>query len=299
MIEQLGDRAIDTSLFDPTEAQFEDAVLPTTWEELERLDYVDEVAGSYRLTAKGWLIGVEASRLAQSESYVGRLGHLFATMKSHVKGRKASAVVDLPTLARESGEPEGWIFNVIDSRATTSEESQRTGATWFDNERGRLVEIPVDFNLEPLDVVSALTIRHLERIEELEARLEEFKEDRAQFHCPYCDAPVASIGHQDYPEHHCIVTYQSYECGYSTGDGYEESPCPYGPKWPRVDEFDFVTEQQGTMWLCTPRPKTDRARRANVYVREIGCTKEEAEERARKKVAPKKSTKNRFRIGSI
>src|ERR1022692_725014 len=53
----------------------------------------------------------------------------------------------------------------------------RTGATWYRNEKGRLVEIPVDFDLEPVDIVTALTVGHLKRIEELEARLEEVEED--------------------------------------------------------------------------------------------------------------------------
>jgi len=109
-------------------------------------------------------------------------------MKRHVKGRKDSAVVSLRQIAEESQEPEGFIFNVIDSKGSSTG-NERTGANWFDGERGRLVEIPVDFNLEPVDVVSALTAPHLQKIQELEERLEAVEEDRAQFHCPYCDAP--------------------------------------------------------------------------------------------------------------
>jgi hypothetical protein len=287
MIESLGDRPIDTTLFDADHTAFH-AVLRTTWEELERSDYVSAIGSRrYRLTPKGWLLGLEIAGLSQSKPYAERLGKLFAAMKRRVKGRKGSAVIDLRTLSEESGEPEGWIFNVVDSRASTGENFRRTGAGWFDNERGRLIEIPVDFNLEPVDIASALTISHLETIEELEAKLEAAEEDRGEFRCPYCDSRVASIAHQDYPDHHCIVTYHSYECGYVTGDGYEESPCPYGPKWPKPDEFEVICEQTGSIWRCHAIPKTDRARGVSI-MGQGGRNKEEAEARIRAAIQPRK-----------
>jgi hypothetical protein len=288
LIQELGDRAIETKLFDSTAEPFASQIIRTTWEEIVRAEYVEAVgARQYRLTAKGWVAGLEITELAQSREYEARLGRLFAAMKAHVKPRETSAIVDLATLAVESGEPVGWIFNVIDSKASTT--TKRTGAGWYAGERGGLVEIPVDFNLEPIDIAAALTVGHLERIQELEERLEEVEEDRAQFHCPHCDAPVSSIGYQDYPEHHCIVTYQSYGCGYLTGDDQEEKPCPYGPRWPQLDEFDFVTEQSGAIWFCHAVPNTDRARRVDV-MRQSGKTRDEAEMRARAAAAPKKKS---------
>jgi hypothetical protein len=287
MIQALGDRALDTNLFDPGQPPFDGQILRTTWGELARQDHVEIVGASqYRLTAKGWLVGLEATGMGKSDEYQHRLGRVIAAMKGHVKGRKDSAIVPLNQLATESGEPEGWIFNIIDSRSSSTG-NQRTGAGWYEGARGRLVEIPVDFNLEPVDIVSALTVQHLERIDELEARLEEVEQDRAQFHCPHCDAPISGIGHQDYPEHHCIVTYESFECGYRTADGAEDAPCPYGPRWPTLDEFDFITKQDGNMWVCYPAGKTARARQVHIY-REVGRTREEAEERARRAAAPKK-----------
>jgi hypothetical protein len=243
--------------------------------------------GDIAFTAAGWLAALEACGASGTEEYQERLGRILAAMKRHVKGRREPAVVELRQLASESREPEGLIFNVIDSGASTSTRSERTGATWYRNERGRLVEIPVDFNLEPIDIVTALTVGHLKRIEELEARLEEVEEDRAQFHCPHCDAPVSSIGYQDYPEHHCIVTYHSYGCGYVTGDGFEESPCPYGPNWPDVEEFDFVTKQAGSLWICDAVAKTQRARKTSIN-RATGRTKDEAEMLSRRAASRKK-----------
>jgi len=285
MLRELEDRALDETLFRTTEALFTD-VLPTTWEELAHQECVQKVAPSlYRLTAKGWLVALELSGIAQSATYLQRVGRLLAAMKQHVTPRADSAIVSLKDLSKESGEPEGWIFNVIDSKAGATG-AGRTGARWFGGERGRLVEIPVDFNLEPSDITSALTVQHLDRIRQLEERLESLEEDRKQFHCPYCDAPLAGIFDQDYPDYHCVVTYESFECGYVTGDGFEECPCPYGPNWPKIDEFDFVTKQEGDLWICDPIPRTARAKRAHPR-RQSGRTEQEAEERAKKAATPK------------
>jgi len=287
MMDVLDDQAIDTCLFDPGQSPFQEKILRTTWEELERQGYVEAVGPlQYRFTARGWLVGLEVTAASQSTEYLERVGRVLAVMKGHVKGRGNSAIVPLQQLAMESGEPEGWIFNVIDS-GSTSTESKRTGASWLKGDRGRLVEIPVDFNLEPVDIVSALTAQHLERIEQLEARLEEAEQDRAQFHCPYCDAPFLGSGQRDYPEYHCIVTYEWFDCGYRTADGDEESPCPYGPNWPALDEFEFITKQDGDLYVCHAVAKTERARRVRIYS-ETGRTREEAEQRAKESAAPKR-----------
>jgi hypothetical protein len=284
MLATLGDKAIDTCLFSSDVPPF-DKVLRTTWEGLERAEYVDSIPSQgYRLTAKGWLASLELSGVSSDPRYRERIGRVLAVMKRHVKGRKDSSVLSLSQLVTESGEPEGFIFNIVDSRSSSTGNS-RQGADWFKGERGRMVEIPVDFNLEPVDVAAALTNAHLERIELLGEQLRAAEEDRGQFHCPYCDAPLAGIAHQDYPEYHCIVTYESFECGFMTGDGNEEHPCPYGPNWPKIEEFEFESKPNGRLWVCYPTAKTKRARK--VSVRGIlGRTKEEAEEFAKNAVAP-------------
>ena len=292
MLQELGDRAIDTTFFDSSRPPFEGRVLRTTWEELDRQGNVQRMGSSlYRLTPKGWLIGLEILGTSKSSEFMERLGRLLAAVKAHVKGRRESATVSLQQLAEESKEAEGWIFNVIDSRASSTG-SDRKGADWM--ERGRLVSIPVDFNLKPVDIASALTAQHLQRMRELEERLEAAEEDRAQFHCPYCDAPFVGAHDEDYPEHHCIVTYEGFACGYVTADGQEHVPCPYGPNWPTLDEFDFVTKQDGHSWVCYPTGKTDRARRVHVF-REMGRTREEAEELAKK--AASRKTKDSISMG--
>src|SRR5580700_7597701 len=69
MLEALGDGAIDTSLFDPESAPFWGNVLRTTWEELVRTGYIEEIGTRYRLTAKGWLLAMEASGISLGPSY--------------------------------------------------------------------------------------------------------------------------------------------------------------------------------------------------------------------------------------
>jgi hypothetical protein len=299
MLGELGDRAIDSAFFDPEKPPFHGQILRTTWEELVRQERIAAIGGLYRLTPSGWLVGLEISGDTQSKAYQARVGRLLAAMKRHVKPRKESAILTLKQLADESGEPEGWIFNIIESRVGSTED-RRTGACWYAGEKGRLVEIPVDFNLEPIDVTVALTERHLQQISKLEDRLAELEEERQEFHCPSCDAPLSGVHQQDYIEEHCIVTYEVFACGYTTADGFEEQPCPYGPNWPTLDEFTFVAEREKSTlnalgivirnedlrWVCWPTAKTPRARRVHAQPG-FGRTKEEAEEAAKKTVTRK------------
>jgi hypothetical protein len=244
-------------------------------------------ASGYRLSSKGWLVALEVSGIGSSADFSKRLGGVLGTMKNLVKGRQDSRIIPLSDLATRSGEPEGFLFNIVDSRSPSTGNS-RIGAHWYDNERGRLVEIPIGFNLEPVDIGAALTVPHLGRIEELTARLEEVEADRSQFHCPYCDAPISKIDTCDYPEYHCVVTYENFECGYATGDGYEECPCPYGPNWPALDEFVFdATVIENNRWTCYPTPQTARAKTMEcTHGIHFFITKEEAEQYARNAVAP-------------
>lgn len=285
MLAELGDMAFDVKFFKGIDALF-DAILRTTWEEMLRDGCISRLgADQYRLTAEGWLTALEEGGAVSSTAFMTRLGKVLATLKAYVKPRMRTEIVSLSEIASKSGEPEGFIFNIIDSRASSTLNSGRIGAKWY--ERGRLVEIPVDFSIEPIDIAASFTVEHLEKIEELEQRLEEAERDRALFHCPHCDAEMVGGGDQDFPEYHCIVSYQTFACGMVTADGEEDTPCPCGPRWPKLDEFEFQTEQQGKQWICRAIPKTDRARRVH-FVEERGYTKEEADAKARKRAGPKK-----------
>lgn len=210
-------------------------------------------------------------------------------MKKHVKGRTAPAILSPWELANESQESFGLVFNVIDSTASSSLNSGRIGATWYKDQRGQLVEIPVDFNMEPIDIAAGLSVQHLKTIEDLEERLQEAAEDRVQFHCPDCDSTIVSSGEEDIPDAHCIVMHEHFACGRHAVDGYEDSPCPYGPRWPKIEEFEFKTEHHNSFWNCYALAKTERARRVSLPVAQ-GRTKDEAEAKARKAAARKKKS---------
>jgi hypothetical protein len=141
--------------------------------------------------------------------------------------------------------------------------------------------------MEHIDIAASFSVEHLGKIEQLEGRLQEVEEDRAQFHCPHCDARMTGGGEQDFPEHHCIVTYENYACGMVTADGYEEVPCPYGPKWPKSEEFEFRSELHGSVWVCYAIGRTPKAQSVHLLP-EHGSTKEEAEDKARAAASPKK-----------
>lgn len=287
----LGDEPINMKVFlsnDPEYAQID----RTTWEDLVRGGYVELVAATeggriYRLTSKGWLLCLGLTGVSQLADFKARLGLIIATMKRYVKDRSDPQFISPWKLAQESGQPFGLVFNVIDSRASSSLNSGRIGATWFKGERGHLIEIPVDFNMEPIDVAAGLNIQHLEKLEALEERLHELEEDRERFHCPDCDAPLVGGGLQDFPEEHCLVQYENYACGLTLADGFEESPCPYGPRWPRIEEFTFLTESHGNVWTCHAVGITNRARGVHIPLANA-ATKEEAEALARRSAAPKR-----------
>jgi hypothetical protein len=219
MFKLLGDDAINLVIFQSDQPPFSNKILRTTWEDLVRSDYVSLALPSmYRLTPKGWLYCLELTGASKSKAIMDRLGRLLSAMKGRVKGRAGPAIISHRELADELGEPHGWVFNVIDSRATSSLNSGRVGAAWFNNERGQLVQIPVDFSMEPIDIAASLTVAHLQKIESLEERLQEVEEERNQFYCPHCDARMIGGGERNFPEHHCIVTYENYACGMVTAE---------------------------------------------------------------------------------
>jgi hypothetical protein len=284
MLRELGFGSIQVTFFDATATPFSDAIFRTTWAELESQGYVLRTGESrYRLSARGWLVALEADGIGQE--FRDQYGRIVGALKRHVKGRTADAVATLSDIANASGEPKGLIFNIIDSRATTSLNSGRVGAIWVENERGVLIDIPVNFGSEPLDITAALSAVHLAKIEELEEALRVANKDWARRHCPDCDSEIVQMGDVDHAEDHCIVSYETYACGLVLADGFEESPCHYGPRWPKIEEFDFVTTPSGRGFRCTVVGKTERAKRIHLPVA-YGKTKEEAELIARDQAVP-------------
>ncbi len=277
MLEQLSDGAIDDTLFDPTDASFQE-IIPTTWSELERDGWVEQIRETqhYRFTGLGWLQAVKLAGRLDDDLLSTKAGRLFATMKSYVKGRQKPCVAKLAQLAQESGVPEGLVFNIIESNIL-EEHLKRRGARWQD--RGRLIFIPVDFSVEPADADSLFKEEMLKRIEKLEEELSETKEELSVYKCPYCGAPLSTTGYVELDEH-TEDTVEVFACGYSTG-GWNERPCPSDPKFPRLEDYEFkITETQtqwGTEYVCHALAKTDMARRVSLMP-QPGRTRDEAKQ---------------------
>lgn len=278
MLEQLGDGAIDDTLFDPADASFQD-IIPTTWSELERDGWVEQIKETqqYRFTGLGWLQAIKSAGKLDDNSLSTRAGPLFATMKAYVKGRQKPCVVKLSELALKSAVPEGVVFNIIESNVL-EEHFKRRGAMW--HERGRLVFIPVDFNVEPADVNMLFKEEMLNRIEKLEEELAQTKEELSIYKCPHCGAPLSTTGPIELDEH-TEDTVEVFACGYSTG-GWNERPCPSDPKFPKLEDYEFKFTETQTRWgtecVCLALSKTDMARKVSL-MSQRGRTRDEAQQK--------------------
>lgn len=152
MLSQLGEKSIEEALFcvdDPTFA----GIQPTTWKELaarywvERFDVIGAV--EYRLTGPGWYGALEASGQLSTPDSVQRMSKLAAALKDSVKGRKDDAFVFPDSLSSESGLPETWIFNAIESDLLGRRFDMKS-ADWQPQSRKTLIRVPIDFGMEHL-----------------------------------------------------------------------------------------------------------------------------------------------------
>jgi hypothetical protein len=282
LLEALGDDAIDVRLFDPASPQFE-GFLNTSWGELETSEFVVSTPVPpdffYRLTPSGWIEALVRHGFLNDEGIRGRLADFAAALKAKVKGRTASAVVDLDSLASETGIPAGWIFNAVDSRLI-NRIHRRRDASWLEGARGRLVVVPADFGMTEIDLFGDIRSQNEQLREELAAVREEISE----YKCPHCSAPLSSRNDVDLDEH-TIGTVESFECGYSTVDGWVESPCPSDSAFPKLEDFELratlranplIPKEQ--WWSCFAVGKTPMAKK--VALRSAsGRTEAEARDR--------------------
>ena len=277
MLRVLGDDAVGETVFNPKDKEFEN-IIPTTWTDLCDEKWVEkaEAPGHYRLTGLGWLQALKITGRFSEDEFGGRLSRTFASMKSYVKGRGGPALVRLRELAKKAGVPEGWLFNVIESRLI-EEFHGRKGPHWDKS----MVFIPAEFDMVPLELTSLLVNDAESRLEELQAKLEEAKERLKQFHCPYCGAALSASGPVPLSEHD-EGYFETFECGYSRTDGFEQRLCPADPKFPTLEEFELKTVQRGNGWFCIAAPKTANARKIDL-LSEDGNTEEEAKQRVIKR----------------
>lgn len=273
MLRLLGDGAIAETVFDPKEGRLED-IVKTTWTDLCDEKWLEsaEIQGRYRLTGFGWLQALRITGELKKEEFTRRLANACASMKSYVEGRRDPAVVRLGDLAGKANVPEGWLFNFIESRFV-EEFHGRKGPHWDK----RMVFIPAEFEMAPLDLDSLLVNEAEGRIAELQAKIDEIREQLKQYRCPYCGSALSSSGPVPLSEHH-EGYFETFECGYCRVDGFEKRLCPSDPKFPKLEELDLTTMQRGGEWYCIAVAKTDNARKIEL-LSGYANTEEEAKQR--------------------
>ena len=105
----------------------------------------------YNLTARGWLFGVETLGLQKREAFRNQMSALSAALKRNVKetGRREDGLVDIYTLAADSGVSENFIRNAIASGLLDKVFNLR--GLYFpphDNMQNHVI-IPLDYGHEP------------------------------------------------------------------------------------------------------------------------------------------------------
>jgi hypothetical protein len=115
MLDIVGSGRLNWTLFDADDIRFA-RVLPTTWEELETSHYVDRVQWDYRLTARGWIMALEAAGVLCKAEMKEKLGVLSAAVKRRCEaGGRHRDGTTVEELAEETGLSEDWIYNVVES----------------------------------------------------------------------------------------------------------------------------------------------------------------------------------------
>jgi hypothetical protein len=95
-----------------------------------------------------------------------------------------------------------------------------------------------------------------QRLAEVEDRLGDAQEELAEYRCPQCGSVLAER----------VGDIEIFECGY----GYDDRPCPFGPSFPSLNEYDLTLFHldSETYWKyeCFAAPKTEKARRVRLDI---------------------------------
>jgi hypothetical protein len=150
MTQEVGENTMWSVFIDANKPEYQD-ILPTTWKDLvDRYMVKDHGWGRYQLTGRGWLKGVKLLDLPETPEFNQKMSQLAATLKSRVKGRQQEALVDVWTVAKESGVTVDFVWNAIESKLLDNCFSMK-GASFNPNDQNRhYVIIPIDFGMEPL-----------------------------------------------------------------------------------------------------------------------------------------------------
>lgn len=151
MVEIIGDEHLDGVLFEPADGRFQ-STLPTTWEQLVAEGCLQPTSNwDYRLTPPGWIEGLRAAGKLCDENIQGALGNLCACIKRRCEdgGVRHRSSMTIQEMVEETGFPEGWISNVIDSHLIRTCFKQ-VDCEWEPGDYNKnYVMIPARFGLEP------------------------------------------------------------------------------------------------------------------------------------------------------
>lgn len=148
MLHVLGDRAAGSSGFYMDGPLFED-VPRAAWIGLAKKEcvrIVDFMGGRpvCFLTGTGWRSALETSGISQSAEFMERVARLANNLRERVQGRAIPAQVSLYQLATDTGLPEGFLWNVIESGVIG-----REAPYWDPHADGPyMIEIPAGFGKE-------------------------------------------------------------------------------------------------------------------------------------------------------
>ena len=151
MVEILGNGHLDDALFECNDARFE-GTFPTTWEHLVAAGCLQQISNwHYRLTPDGWIKGLEAAGKLCDEKTSEALGSLCAKIKHRCEdgGLRHRSGTTIQELSAETGIPQGWISNVIDSHLIRIC-FQQVDCEWEPGDDNKNhVMIPARFGLDP------------------------------------------------------------------------------------------------------------------------------------------------------
>jgi hypothetical protein len=117
----------------------------------------------------------------------------------------------------------------------------------------------------------------------LQEELDNVKNELAEYRCSYCGAPLSErMILPDDPELYGGGLGDEFDCGHRTIEGHLIIPCPSDPRFPKLDEYEFVTEHNRndphapcTVYL---QPKTENAARIR-FDGEVGKSEQQAKDR--------------------
>jgi hypothetical protein len=123
-------------------------VCRTTWQELTDRELVTARTGigccRYQLTGAGWLEALKLTGQLDKPEFQGRFERLNGVLKSLVKIGNEEVLEQTYRVAAQARIPEGWLYNVLESRIWEHEQCRR-GAALDDSKT--MVVIPIDFNM--------------------------------------------------------------------------------------------------------------------------------------------------------